>query len=92
MAQRNTTRRDRHRQLIARDKPPCHLCGREILWNADHLHPLAFQADHITPLSRGGEDVLENLAASHRVCNQSRYNKPLPGQKPGVTFITHRTW
>lgn len=90
-SQRHTTRRNRHRRLIARDNPPCHLCGGEILWDADHLHPLSFQADHVVPLSRGGTDTLDNLAASHRRCNQSRYNKLLPTQ-PGVTFVTERTW
>lgn len=101
--QRHTTRRNRHRRIIARDQPPCHICGGPILYDiADHLHPLSFTIDHIVPLARGGRDRLENLAPCHRRCNQSRYTKPLPGQtlpepdkptpKPGVTFETHRDW
>lgn len=99
-AQRHTTRRNRHRKIIARGRPPCHLCGGEIDYDAeDHLAPNAFVIDHLVPLSRGGADTLDNLAPAHRGCNLSRYNKPLPGQqlpepepKPGVTFVTHRDW
>ena len=98
--QRNTTRRNRHRRIIGRDQPPCHLCGGAINYDAeDHLAPDAFVIDHLVPLSRGGTDTIDNLAAAHRGCNLSRYNKPLPGQqlpeppqKPGVTFVTHRDW
>ena len=97
---RNTTIRNRHRRRIARDQPPCHICGGEISWDAeDHLDPAAFVIDHIVPLSRGGTDTIDNIAAAHRGCNLSRYNKPLPGQRlpepekrPGVTFVTHRDW
>lgn len=97
--QRHTTRRNRHRKYIARDEPPCHICGGAIDYEADYLDPLSFTADHVIPLSRGGTDTIDNLAAAHRRCNQSRYNKPLPGQqlpepekKLAVTFVTHRDW
>lgn len=99
MQQRSTTLRNRHRRIIARDKPPCHVCGGEILYDVeDHLHPLAFTIDHIIPLARGGRDRIDNLAACHRRCNQSKYTSlpqpppPDPGLPPGVTFITHRNW
>ncbi len=98
--QRHTTRRNRHRKIIARDEPPCHICGGAIDYQADdHLSPASFTIDHIVPLARGGSDTLSNLAAAHRGCNQSRYTKPLPGQqlpepekKLAVTFVTHRDW
>jgi 5-methylcytosine-specific restriction endonuclease McrA len=102
--QRHTTRRNRFRRILAKDGAPCHLCGGAIDYEIDdHLSPLAFQADHVIPLSKGGRDVLENLAPSHRGCNQRRYNKPLPDQvlmqepqpappKQGVTYVTRRDW
>ena len=88
---RNTTTRDLHRKIIAKDQPPCHVCGGEIAWDAHHLDPLAFQADHITPLARGGSDTLDNLAAAHRKCNRAKSDN-LPEWRPGVTFITERAW
>ncbi|NKS42290.1 HNH endonuclease [Rhodococcus hoagii] len=87
---RNTTTRDRHRRIIARDQPPCHICGDPIDYNAGHLDPLSFQIDHITPIARGGEDTLDNLAASHRGCNRDKGDRD--NYTPGVTFTTERSW
>ena len=35
------------------------------------------QGDHMTPLSKGGADALENLALTHARCNQDKFNKTL---------------
>jgi len=69
---RSTTIRDRHRRIIARSKPPCHICGEAIDYNADWLHPQSFVVDHITPLALGGKDTLDNKAAAHRACNRAK--------------------
>ena len=88
VTKRNTTLRDRHRRIIAKDRPPCHLCGHDINYDAEsHLDPLAFTVDHITPISRGGPDTLDNKAAAHRKCNREKSDRT-----PGATFITDRTW
>ena len=72
--------------------PPCHLCGEEINYNAvSHLDPLAFEIDHIIPLAKGGLDVLENLAASHRRCNRAKSDGPRE-LKAAVGFVTPRDW
>lgn len=57
---RNTTRRDRHRRIIAKGKPPCHWCGCIIDYQANWLAPNAFQVDHVIPLNKGGIDELFN--------------------------------
>ena len=87
---RNTARRDRHRRIIAADEPPCALCGEPIDYQAHHLDPLAFTIDHITPMSRGGDelDTLENLQPAHRKCNRDKSNNV----ELGVKFITERAW
>jgi 5-methylcytosine-specific restriction endonuclease McrA len=93
-AGRNTARRDTHRAAIAKDQPPCHWCGGEILYNEDHLHPFSFQVDHVTPLSKAlpGQDLdtLDNCVPSHRVCNRAKSNKV--DYQPGVTYVTERRW
>ncbi|ASR87801.1 HNH endonuclease [Mycobacterium phage Wintermute] len=99
MPGRNTTRRDRHRRIIAsgnhpnfpEPEPPCHVCGLPIDYTAHHLDPLAFTIDHITPLALGGEDTLDNLGPAHRKCNRAKSDKP-PTWRPGVTFVTERRW
>lgn len=90
MAPRNTTLRDRHRRTIARDEPPCHICGNEINYQAGHLDPDSYTIDHIIPLNRGGPDTLDNLAAAHRACNRDKSDKVEVAA--GVDYITERTW
>lgn len=91
MIQRNTTRRDRFRRIIARDRPPCALCGCELDFGPNHLADNAFQIDHITPLARSGTDTLDNLQAVCRRCNRAKSDS-LPQSHPGVTFVTSRSW
>lgn len=86
-----TARRDRHRKLVGRGKPPCHLCGEEIDYSAHYLDPLAFQVDHIIPLNRGGPDDLDNLAAAHRRCNRAKSDGPRFTHTPRP-FVTRRAW
>ncbi len=87
---RNTTRRDRHRRIIARGKPRCAINGCEIDYNAHWLAPNAFQIDHIVALDNGGKDVLENLQPACRACNRAKSNRmPVPA---GSTFVTNRSW
>ena len=73
---RNTTRRDRHRAAIARNRPPCHICGGEIDYTLPHLDPMAYVVDHLEPLAKGGDDVLANKRAAHRTCNRAKSDKP----------------
>jgi 5-methylcytosine-specific restriction endonuclease McrA len=87
---RNTSRRDRHRRIIARDKPVCGICDEPIDYTLPHLNPGAFVADHIVPLNKGGLDVIENKQAAHRLCNRLKSDAmPLPA---GATYITDRSW
>jgi len=85
---RSESRRRRFRALIAKDQPPCHVCGKDIAWDAHHLDPLSFQIDHITPIARGGSDTLDNIAAAHRKCNRDKSDKIAAG----VDFVTDRSW
>lgn len=88
---RNTAQRDRNRKAIARGRPPCHLCGEPIDYEAHHLEPLAFQIDHIIPRNKGGNDELENLAPAHRKCNRDKGDGPRE-LKAAVRFVTERRW
>lgn len=100
LAPRSTTRRDRHRKIIAQDQPPCHLCGQNIDYQAHHHHPNSFTIHHLIPINRGGPDALflddgtPQIVAAHRKCNRDQGDR-LPGERPGrpgVTFVTHRKW
>jgi 5-methylcytosine-specific restriction endonuclease McrA len=87
---RNTTRRDRHRRIIARTKADCGICNEPIDYTLPYLHPREFVADHIIPRNKGGADTLENKQAAHRDCNRAKSDSmPLPA---GATFVTARIW
>ena len=34
--------------------------------------PMRFEADHVVPLDKGGDDTLANSRASHRSCNNTK--------------------
>lgn len=99
--QRNTTTRDRHRNILRRDHPPCGICHRDIDYTLPHLDPGEFVVDHVIPLARGGRDVLENKQAAHRLCNELKGDK-VDGDTTEATeqaapsgprvFVTSRTW
>ena len=72
---RSTSTRDRHRKIIARSKPPCALCGEPIDYGLRYPHPDSFVVDHIIPLNRGGDDVLDNKTASHNRCNRLKSDR-----------------
>lgn len=58
-----------------RDRWRCQLCGLKIDRQANALDPLAFEVDHIIPLSLGGWDAPNNVQASHRECNNAKSNR-----------------
>ena len=92
---RHTTTRDRHRAIIAANEPPCHICGQPIDYNLPWLNPGAYVVDHVVPISRGGENTLENKRAAHRACNAAKAAKPLPEaqlQAAPTTTTTLLTW
>lgn len=91
MTGRNTARRDRHRAILARDHPPCAICGQPIDYTLKWPDRWCFVVDHITPLDRGGSDTLDNKQPAHHKCNRDKSNRA-PTWQPGVTFTTDRKW
>ena len=69
---RNTATRDRHRKTIARDQPPCGICGEPIDYTLPHDDPWSFVVDHIKPLHITNDDTLANKQAAHRKCNRDK--------------------
>jgi 5-methylcytosine-specific restriction endonuclease McrA len=61
-------------QVIATYGGDCYLCGLGIDFLATRKcgnegWESGFHVDHLIPLSKGGEDTLENVRPSHAVCN-----------------------
>ena len=76
---RNSAQRQRDRDTIKRTGAGCHICGQPIDYTLPHLDPLAFEVDHLVPLSsastdaeRDALDTLANKRAAHRRCNSKK--------------------
>ena len=69
---RNSALRNKHRARVARDKPACHICGKDIDYTLKSPDPWSFVLDHVTALKNGGADTIENKKAAHRECNSKK--------------------
>ena len=69
---RNSALRNKHRARIARDKPACHICGKDIDYTLRSPDPWSYVLDHVKPLALGGSDTIENKKAAHRECNSKK--------------------
>lgn len=73
MSRTNDSRYRRNRARILRGDPVCHLCGEPIDRTLTWPHPQSASADHLDPVSRGGDNQGE-LAPAHLGCNSRRGN------------------
>jgi 5-methylcytosine-specific restriction endonuclease McrA len=60
--------------VFERDNWRCGLCRKKIDKRLKHPHMMAATVDHIIPYTKGGDNVLTNVHAAHRQCNQDKYN------------------
>lgn len=59
----------------ARYGEPCGLCGKPIDLTLRRPDPMAFEADHIVPVSMGGHRTKQsNLQPAHALCNGQKGN------------------
>ncbi|MGD6749158.1 HNH endonuclease [Streptomyces sp. BH105] len=66
-------------QLKAESLPICSICGYDIDMTLPHLDPLAWTAEHVVPLSAGGDPYdRDNLRPAHRGCNSRKGSGPPP--------------
>lgn len=89
---RNTTRRDKHRNAIRRQAPPCGICKLPIDYSLPYLDPYEFVVDHVIPLALGGPDTIENKQAAHRTCNRTKGASLEPVARKVIELATSRAW
>ena len=66
---------------------PCAYCGTPIDFDAPMTSPLAFTADHVVAVSRGGTDQMGNLVPAHAKCNRAKSDMSLDS----VNYTSRRT-
>jgi len=60
-------------EIIDRFGNICYLCGIEIDVMIDnHRDPMYLNIDHIVPIARGGRHTWDNVAPTHKRCNESK--------------------
>lgn len=62
--------------LLRKQKNKCFYCGVDLVRYYSGAKN-DFNTDHLTPITRGGDNSLENLVACCRACNQRKRSKTL---------------
>lgn len=58
---------DKRNELWQRDSGECGLCKNPVFDS--------WEADHVVPMSKGGNDDLDNFQVSHPTCNKRKGNR-----------------
>jgi hypothetical protein len=53
----------------------CGICGKKINKKLNYPHPKSASLDHIIPLTKGGNHILNNVQPAHLICNKSKGNR-----------------
>lgn len=69
---RSDALRKKHRAIIAKAKPACHICGEPIDFELEYPDPMCFVVDHLVPIAKGGADTIDNKKAAHHACNSKK--------------------
>lgn len=76
---RNSRQQARLRDVVARARGACHLCGAGIDYSLPYYlpgtrkpNPDAYVVDHVIPIAKGGRHDLTNARAAHAGCNNKK--------------------
>lgn len=73
---------DRNKKRILAGESVCAICGKPVDKTLKYPHPLSASVDHIEPISKGGHPSdLDNLQLTHLICNKTKGNKRIKGEK-----------
>ncbi|MFG1960605.1 HNH endonuclease [Nonomuraea sp. NPDC049028] len=70
----------------------CHICQKPIDMTLAWPDTMSWSMDHITPLSHGGLNIFENVAAAHLTCNSRRGNQLDLNRDANGRWIASRDW
>lgn len=62
-------------EVFERDQGVCWLCNKVVDTTLPRVSKFGGTIDHVIPISRGGEDTLENCRLAHWICNNHKSNK-----------------
>lgn len=66
-----------NKAILRKTATACALCGMPFDKSLKYPHPLSISIDHIIPVALGGRSTLDNLQATHLICNKEKGKKLL---------------
>lgn len=66
-----------NRAILKKTATICALCGMPIDKSLRFPDPMSVSIDHIIPVALGGKSTLDNLQATHLICNKAKGTKVL---------------
>jgi 5-methylcytosine-specific restriction endonuclease McrA len=66
-----------HQEVAERDGFICYLCQQPVDMNLPRNSRFGATLDHVTPISKGGADHLNNVRLAHWICNIRKSDKTL---------------
>lgn len=66
-----------NRAILKKTATICALCGRPLDKTRKYPDPLSISIDHIIPVALGGRSTIDNLQATHLICNKEKGKKIL---------------
>lgn len=70
----------RNRSILRKTATVCALCGLPLDNTLKHPDPMSTSVDHIIPVALGGRSSLDNLQATHLICNMRKGKKIIQNQ------------
>lgn len=66
-----------NKAILRKTATICALCGMPLDKSLKYPHPMSTSIDHIIPVALGGKSTMDNLQATHLVCNKEKGTKLL---------------
>lgn len=80
-----------NRAILRKTATVCALCGMPIDKTLKHPDPMSISIDHIIPVAMGGRSTIDNLQATHLICNQSKGKKLFSIKKENKPIAREKT-
>lgn len=73
-----------NKAILRKTATICALCGMPLDKSLKYPDPMSISIDHIIPVTYGGKSTLDNLQATHLICNKSKGKKIIALKKDEI--------
>lgn len=71
-----------NKSILRKTSTVCALCGMPLDKTLKYPNPMSITIDHIIPVALGGKSTIDNLQATHWICNRQKGTKILTEPQP----------